>query len=449
MREIKRNVYKSEALHMKLSKRHLAIGAAFASVAVVAGLGLAAWIGYEPAIPEIARPSASSFDRGLVAKGEQLATVGDCIVCHTAPNGAPFAGARALPTPFGTLFSNNITPDEKTGIGSWSLAAFSRAIRQGVARDGSHLYPALPYEHFTHVNDDDLAAIYAFLMTRQPVSQQAPENQLLPGLGFRPLLAGWKLLFLRQTQFERQANESAEWNRGKYLVDGLAHCGGCHTPRNLAGGEERGREFAGGAAEGWNAPALDETNPFAAIWNVDSLFAYLKTGSDRGHSAAGGPMAPVAEGLSRLNDADVRAIAVYVDSRMHPSGEATPSAVAVVAANDSRSTAAAAHPEADLLFEGACSGCHAPGAPMNINGRPLLSFASDLRADDPRNAVQTLLQGIAPPGGKGAYMPSFSDTMTDRQLADLLAYARARFTDKPAWPNLEAVVGDIRKENAE
>ncbi|AYG64634.1 MULTISPECIES: c-type cytochrome [unclassified Rhizobium] len=434
---------------MNLSKRHLAIGAAFVSALIVTGLGIAAWIVYEPALSEIARPSPSSFDRGLVAKGEQLATVGDCIVCHTAPNGAPFAGARALPTPFGTLFSDNITPDEKTGIGAWSLPAFSRAMRQGVARDGSHLYPALPYEHFTHVSDDDLEAIYAFLMTRQPVSQPAPENQLLPGLGFRPLLAGWKLLFLQQTAFEPQANESAEWNRGKYLADGLAHCGGCHTPRNLAGGEERGREFAGGVAEGWNAPALDETNPSAASWNADSLFAYLKTGSDRGHSAAGGPMGPVAEGLSRLNDADVRAIAVYIASQMHPAREASPSVAAVETASDNRSTAAATHPEADLLFEGACSGCHAPRAPMNIIGRPLLSTASDLRADDPRNAVQTLLQGIVPPGEKGAYMPSFSSSMTDRQLTDLLAYARARFTDKPAWPNLEATVGDIRKENAQ
>ncbi len=434
---------------MKLSKRHLAIGAAFVSAMIATGVGIAAWIVYEPAFPEIARPSPSSFDRGLLAKGEQLATVGDCIVCHTAPNGAPFAGARALPTPFGTLFSNNITPDEKTGIGAWSFAAFSRAMRQGVGRDGSHLYPALPYEHFTHVGEDDLKAIYAFLMTRQPVSQQAPENKLLPGLGFRPLLAGWKLLFLRQSEFQPQANESAEWNRGKYLVDGLAHCGGCHTPRNLAGGEKRGREFAGGVAEGWNAPALDETNPSAAVWNADSLFAYLKTGSDREHSAAGGPMGPVAEGLSRLNDADVKAIAVYIDSRMHPSREGAPAAVAADAAIDNRSTAVAAHPDADLLFEGACSGCHAPRAPMNINGRPLLSSTSDLRADDPRNAVQTLLQGIASSGEKGAYMPSFSSTMTDRQLADVLAYARARFTDRPAWPDLEAIVGDIRKENAE
>ncbi|PKA39494.1 cytochrome C [Rhizobium sullae] len=429
---------------MKFSKRHFAIGLA-ASVAVVAGLGIATWIVYEPEIPKIPRPSVSSFDRALVARGEQLATVGDCIVCHTAPNGSPFAGTRALPTPFGTLYSNNITPDEETGIGNWSSTAFIRAMKQGVGRDGSHLYPALPYEHFTHVGDDDLKAIYAFLMTRQPVLLQAPENQLLPGLGFRPLLAGWKLLFLKQTEFEPQPNESAEWNRGKYLVDGLAHCGGCHTPRNIAGGEEGGREFAGGVAEGWNAPALDETNPSAASWNADSLFAYLKTGSDRSHSAAGGPMGPVAEGLSRLNDADVRAIAVYVDSRMHPAAVSGAQAPVI----DNRSTAAAGHPQADLLFDGACSGCHGERAPMSVNGRPLLSSASDLKADDPRNAVQTLLQGISPPGEKGAYMPSFSNMLTDKQLADLLAYARARFTDEQPWKDLDESVADIRKENDE
>ena len=430
---------------MKLLKQPLWGGAA---AVLIICLAVAAWLVYEPTIAKIDRPAATAFDASIVRRGEQLVAVGDCIYCPTAPNARPFAGSRTLPTPFGTLYSNNITPDEATGIGSWSLQAFIRAMKQGVARDGTHLYPALPYEHFTHVSDEDLQAVYAFLMTRQPVSQTAPDNKLLPGLGFRPLLAGWKLLFLDRTPFEQQTGESAQWNRGKYLVDGLGHCGGCHTPRNLAGGEERDRSFAGGIAEGWNAPPLDASNPTAARWNVASLFNYMKTGLDQGHSAAAGPMGPVAEGLSKLNDADVQAIAVYINSRMHPA-EATRAEVMPTMTTDNAAQAASAHPDAELLFNGACAGCHAPGAPMGTRGRPALSTASDLQDDDPRNAIQAVLQGVEPVGNRGAYMPSFSTILTDRQVSDLLAYARTRFTNRQGWKDLEAKVAGIRKENAE
>lgn len=431
---------------MTLTKRQLWIGTSVMAAAAVIGFGIAGWIVYEPEIPEIARPLASSFNPKLIARGEQLATVGDCIVCHTAEGGRPFAGARALPTPFGTLYSTNITPDAKTGIGAWSQAAFDRAMTRGVARDGSQLYPALPYEHFTHVKDADLTAIYAFLMTREAVSKQPPLNKLFPGLGFRPLLAGWKLLFLHEGTFEPDATQSAEWNRGKYLVDGLAHCGACHTPRNLLGGEERGREFGGGVAEGWNAPPLDASNPLKASWDETSLYTYLKTGIASGHSAAAGPMGPVTEGLSRVNDADVKAIATYIASRINPDATPTKQADAINHATE----AARTFPEAADLFQGACSGCHGDGAPMRRAGRPSLATASDLHADDPRNAIQVLLKGIAPPiQGAGPYMPALADNLTDKQVADLLAYARARFTDAEIWPDLQSKIASIRKENAQ
>jgi len=430
---------------MKVNKRILAKAVGGVSALAVIGIGLAAWCVYEPEIPKIPRPAKSSFDLATVARGEQLATVGDCIVCHTAPVGMPFAGAHALPTPFGTLYSSNITPDEATGIGNWSEKAFSRAMKRGVARDGAHLYPALPYEHFTLVSEGDLSALYAFLMTRQAVSQKAPENDLLPGLGFRPLLAGWKMLFLHEGRFEADESRSKEWNRGKYLVDGLAHCGGCHTPRNLAGGEERARAFAGGVAEGWNATPLDASNPAASTWTETSLFNYLKTGTDAHHGAAAGPMGPVSEGLSRLNDADVWAISVYIASRMHPAGGG---GQPVAAISDDAEQAAKNHVIGAQLFQGACSGCHGSGAPMSRQARASLSTVSSLKSDDPRNAVQALMQGIAPPSGEGPYMPPFSDNLTDNDLAEVLAYARARFTDAPAWKGLDAAVAAIRKENA-
>lgn len=431
---------------MTLTKRQLWIGTSALAAAAVIGLGIAGWIVYEPDIPPNARPLPSRFSPELISRGEQLATVGDCIVCHTTEGGRPFAGARALPTPFGTLYSTNITPDEKTGIGTWSQAAFDRAMTRGVARDGSQLYPALPYEHFTHVKAEDLAAIYAFLMTREAVSQAPPPNKLIPGLGFRPLLAGWKLLFLHEGAFEPDTTRSVEWNRGKYLVDGLAHCGACHTPRNLLGGEELGREFGGGVAEGWNAPPLDATNPMKDSWDAASLYSYLKTGMATGHSAAAGPMGPVTEGLSRLNDADVKAISTYIASRMNPDGAPTKPAQPI----DHAVQAQAAFPKAADLFQGACSGCHGDGAPMRQAGRPSLATASDLHADDPRNAIQTVLQGIAPPvQGAGPFMPAFANNLTDKQLADLLSYARARFTDAKSWPDLQSKIASIRKENAQ
>ncbi|AHK47359.1 diheme cytochrome c-type (plasmid) [Ensifer adhaerens OV14] len=417
--------------------RKLAGASAIALIALAAAFGYAC----EPSLDRISRPDKSSFDAETIRRGEQLAAVGDCIVCHTADGGAPFAGARPLSTPFGTLYSTNITPDETTGIGAWSQEAFIRAMQRGVSRDGRHLYPALPYEHFTRVADDDLRAIYTFLMTRRAVVQEAPANELLPGLGFRPLLAGWKLLFLHEGDFEPALDQTAEWNRGKYLVDGLGHCGGCHTPRNLAGGEEHRREFAGGVAEGWIAPALDGSNPSASQWSVNALHAYLKRGFAKDHGAAGGPMGPVSEGLSGVSDSDVTAIAVYIASVMQAGGVGPATAI------DKAGEAAEKFPEGASLFAGACAGCHEPGSPMSQQQRPSLSALTTMKMADPANAALTLVYGIPTVPGKGPLMPSYGQTMTNKELAALLAYVRARFTDKPAWDDLEAAVAAARSED--
>lgn len=429
------------------SKRTLAL-AAF-GVAAVAGGVVAAAIMYAPEIKPVDRPSPTSFDATEVARGAQLASIGDCIVCHTADGGKPFAGARALPTPFGTLYSDNITPDDTTGIGNWSFDAFKRAMVKGVARDGSHLYPALPYEHFTHVDDADLRAIYAFLMTRQPVQQVQPENDLLPGLGFRPLLAGWKFMFLHEGPVAQDPAQSAQWNRGKYLVEGLGHCGGCHTPRNILGAEERSADLSGGVAEGWIAPPLDQSNPSADRWDEASLKTYLTTGISGGHSAAGGPMGPVTEGLSTVNDADVQAISVYIASRMKPEAASGKGAsTAAMPQRDAPKSNNTFPAGTDTLFAGACGGCHMSGAPMQTAGRPPLSDVSDLHMQDPRNAIQAVLQGIAPASGHGPAMPAFADILTDRQIADLIGYARVNVADAAPWPDLAAQVSALRKEDA-
>lgn len=414
-------------------------------VAAVAALLLALTLAWRPEIPKVAPPVSGSFSPALVMKGAALARVGDCAVCHTADGGRVFAGARPLATPFGTLFSDNITPDPETGIGNWSEAAFRRAMKEGVSRNGSHLYPALPYEHFTHVNDDDLAALYAFFMTRRPVRQIAPENRLIFPLGFRPLLAGWKLLFLREGPTAIAPAKSPEWNRGAYLVEGLGHCGGCHSPRNLAGGEDRSRAYAGGFAEGWRAPALDASNPAARRWTVAALEQYLRTGISPEHSAAAGPMGPVVESLSQAPPADVHAIAVYVASLMDNAG-GLPAAPTV----DQAEHAAKLFPEGNQLFAGACAGCHVRGAPMLAQGRPVLGLASSLRDDDPTSAVQAVLAGIQPPvARRGPMMPSFANGLTDEQIAQVLGYARARFTDRAPWPDIAPKIARMRKETAQ
>jgi len=425
-----------------MQKRSVRLAAIIAVLA--AGGALAST--WRPAIAPIAPPEPASFPAQVVARGAVLAKLGDCAVCHTADGGRPLAGARPLATPFGTLYSDNLTPDPETGIGQWSAAAFRRAMKDGVARDGSHLYPALPYEHFTHVADADLDALYAYLMTRAPVHQAAPANRLIPPLGFRPLLAGWKLLFLHHGPVPVDPARSAQWNRGAYLVEGLGHCGGCHTPRNLAGGEEGWHAYAGGLAEGWHAPALDAANPAARRWTPDALYTYLRTGISPDHSAAAGPMGPVTESLSTVPDADVRAIATYIAARMagHETGDGTPRPI------DAPARAAAVAPAGAVLFAGACAGCHGSGAPMLAQGRPQLGLASSLTDPDPTSASQAVLRGIEPPvAGRGPKMPPFADSLTDAQVAEVLAYVRARYTNLPAWTGLAQRVRAARKESAQ
>src|SRR5436305_5263528 len=261
-----------------------------------------------------------SFAPDLIKRGGALAALGYCASCHTAEAGKPFAGGRPLATPFGTICGTNITADPETGIGSWSQAAFNRAMRDGVDRAGRDLYPAFPYDHFTKLTDEDLSALYAFLMTREAVHAGNPSNQLAFPYNVRPLLAGWKLLYLDKDRVRRDESKSAEWNRGAYLVDALSHCGACHTPRDRLGAEIASRRFEGGDAEDWWAPPLNRTSPSPVAWSEENLFNYLRSW-DAGHGGAAGPMAPVVAALATVPEQDVRAIAAYVASTLGKSGE--------------------------------------------------------------------------------------------------------------------------------
>ena len=240
--------------------RSAIIGGTIAALAI-GGLGAAFAVAWRPAIAAIDPPAPQSFAPDLIKRGRELAAIGNCNDCHTVRGGKNFAGGLPVPTPFGTIFSSNITPDAETGIGRWSEAAFRRAMRSGVNREGQHLYPTFPYDHFTNVSDEDDRALYAFLMTRQPVRAAARENQLSFPFNQRIAIAGWKLLFLRHDTYQPDSKQSAEWNRGAYLVEGLAHCGACHTPRNALGAERTRAAFAGGDVDDWHAYAINGQSP--------------------------------------------------------------------------------------------------------------------------------------------------------------------------------------------
>ena len=290
-----------------------------AACAVLAGAGfLFAW---RAPIEPISPPDPRSFEPALVRRGAELAAIGNCNTCHTAPGGKSFAGGVGVPTPFGTIYSTNITPDAQTGIGGWSEDAFQRSMREGVERTGHHLYPAFPYDHFTRVSDEDNKAIYAYLMSREPIRAAAPANDLRFPFNQRILLAGWKLLFLHPGPYQPVASRSEAWNRGAYLAEGLAHCGACHTPRNAFGAEMKDNSYAGGESEGWTGYALNSQSPAPVAWDAQALYDFLRKGWQGAHGLARGPMAPVAGNLSSVNATDVRAIAVYVASLM---GEPTP-----------------------------------------------------------------------------------------------------------------------------
>lgn len=428
-----------------------------ALLGLLAAGAAAAWALRHPAIAPIAPPDPASFDPALVARGAALAGIGNCAVCHTRPGGPRYAGGLALPTPFGTIHVTNITPDPETGIGTWSEAAFIRAMREGIDREGRHLYPAFPYDYYTRVTDEDLRAIYAYLMTREPVHAPALPNGLAFPFNIRLLMEGWNTLFHRPGPFVPDPARDAEWNRGAYLVEGLGHCGACHSPRNRFGAPARTGEpgaYGGGWAEGWYAPPLTAAAEGPVPWTQLALVNYLIDGWDENHGLAAGPMIPVVNDLYDQDEDDVFAIAAYL---MHlKGGEPDPAAHE---AGVRRIRAAAerlewGHPEAPPtpsdpalaagaeLFRSQCAECHRQG------GKPVpLALTPTVHAPDPDNLIQVILWGIQPPprGAPDRGMPGrHIQIADDAALADLVAFVRDRYTDRPAWADVPARVRAIR-----
>jgi mono/diheme cytochrome c family protein len=420
---------------------------------VIGGLTIAGAVAafaliWRPAIAAIEPPPAqNSFDAALVKRGRDLAAIGNCNDCHTARGDKAFAGGVAVPTPFGTIFSSNITPDAATGIGRWSEAAFRRAMRSGVDRDGRHLYPTFPYDHFTNVTDADDQALYAFLMTRPPVRAPARANQLSFPLDQRFVIAGWKLLFLRHGTYQPDSTQSAEWNRGAYLVEGLAHCSACHTPRNALGAERASAPFSGGDVDDWHAYAINAQSPAPVPWDADALFVYLRDGWHPDHGVARGPMAQVVRNLSEVPQSDIRAIATYMAGVFGvPTPDRKLQGEAVLAQAKSNSVPSPPANEAGAsIYAAACATCHESGRALPYGGVNL-GLSTAISSPDPRNAANIVLSGVRPvEGERSPIMPGFASSMNDGQITALLNYLRARFSNQPAWTGVEKTVEDARR----
>jgi mono/diheme cytochrome c family protein len=361
----------------------------------------------------------------LIARGEYLARAADCTACHTAKGGKAFAGGRAFKLPFGTLYTPNITPDADTGIGSWSDAEFVRAVHNGIAKDGTRLYPAFPYASYTMLTDEDVLAIKAFLFSVPAVHRANTPSALAFPFNQRWLMAIWGVLFNPNDRFKPLPGRSPEWNRGAYLVEAAAHCGECHSPRNLMQAIDNRSKFAGGVAEGWTAYNITlDAQSGVGDWTPAEISKYLSAGHAQGRGSASGPMAEAIDmSLRHLTPSDVAAMATYLKT-VPPvrSKELPPVAKRVTELNRDD-----AEPSGKRVFEGACASCHAwSGGGATI---PEAALSGSRAVNDPSatNVVQMILNGTGPVAPGSPFMPGFAVSYGNDEIAALSNYVTARF----------------------
>ncbi|WP_153100925.1 c-type cytochrome [Paraburkholderia hayleyella] len=399
------------------------------------------------AAPATTTTAAASSPEALVQRGAYLARAGDCIACHTAAKGQPFAGGLPIDTPFGTIYSSNITPDKVTGIGSYTFADFDHAVREGKSKRYGHLYPAMPYPSYRILSHDDMRALYAYFMQGvTPVKQADRPTGLKFPFNIRMLMMGWNLLFIKgEPHYAYDATQSAQWNRGAYLIQGLAHCGACHTPHGVAGeekafsanGSKNARQYLGGETlGGWNAPTLTgDIRRGLAGWSADQIAEFLKTGRTA-HSAAFGAMTDVINDSTQyLSNADLDAMAVYLKS-LSAQPHAAPLQAASGATAAVEATAATnALRNGDLSARGArvyldnCNACHrsdGTGAALTF---PSLANNPVIRSPDPTSLIHIVLSGSKMPAAMldpaPLAMPDFGWRLTDQQVADVLTFIRS------------------------
>ncbi|MEN4936917.1 cytochrome c [Stenotrophomonas sp. TWI1151] len=394
-----------------------------------------------------------------VERGRYLSVAADCVACHTSPKqGKPYAGGYAIASPLGEIWASNITPSTSHGIGNYTEADFAKAVREGVRKDGAHLYPAMPYTSYAKLTDEDIHALYVYFMQAvAPVGEEARTTELPFPFSVRSSMAVWNLLFLDKTPFKPDPAQSAQWNRGAYLVEGLAHCSSCHSPRGLMMQEVGGKAFAGGSLGDWYAPNIT-SHPISGIggWTDDELAQYLKTGRAEGKGQAGGGMAEaVTNSLSKLRDEDISAIVTYL--RTVPAvadKDATRAAFAWGDAATAPGEPAIRGTDAPIasgavLYSGLCASCHGSrGEGSNDGYYPSLVHNSTVGMVRPQNLVATIIGGIdREVDSEHVLMPHFSEgsyvqALSDADIAAVATYVRTTFG--PGDQVTEAQVALIR-----
>jgi mono/diheme cytochrome c family protein len=366
-----------------------------------------------------------------IERGRYLVTLGDCAACHTTPNGKPFAGGLPIQTPFGVIYTPNITPDRQTGIGAWSDEQFYKAMHEGVSADGRRLYPAFPYPYYTRVNRDDVQAIRDYLNTLQPISNTPPANKLPFPLNERIVMKPWDWLFFDDGTFKADPKKSTQWNRGAYLVEGLGHCGACHTPKNVAGADEDKKHLEGSNLQNWAAPDL--TNDKAAglnSWSEDDIVAYLKTGRNA-HSSATGPMSDViVDSTSKMKVDDLFAMATYLKDLPDSNDNRTNPQPQRLDANVAKS--------GEAIYLDQCAACHRSTGEGVPGYFPPLKGSANAQQHDPTTVLRLILEGArsVPTDLRPTplSMPAFDWKLSDEQIAAVASYVRN------SWGNSAPVV---------
>jgi mono/diheme cytochrome c family protein len=377
-----------------------------------------------------------------IQRGRYLATLSDCASCHTVTgSNQPLAGGRAIETPFGNIAAPNITPDLETGIGSWSDDAFDAAVRKGLRRNGSRLYPAMPYTAYTKMSRDDVLAIRAYLNTVTPVHNDVVANTLPFPFNIRASMRVWNALYFNRGNYKPDSQKSTEWNRGAFLVDGPGHCGACHTPKTFLGGDRTDQYLRGGFLQGWSAPDITgDARVGVGAWSSEDLVAYLKSGHNR-VSAATGPMAEVVSlSTAQMTDPDLKAIATYLKSL--PGKQDHPQSLLK---EDPAMVAGAA------IYRDQCSSCHGIDGKGVAKLFPSIADSPMVKSDDPTTSIRIVLRGARSVGTQAqptaAGMPSYGRQLNDAQVAAVLTYIRNNWGDAAA-PVEAADVARVRSDTA-
>ena len=378
---------------------------------------------------------ASLASADPIVRGEYLAQAADCAACHTVKGGKPFAGGLAFKLPFGTLYSSNITPDKATGIGGWSDADFLRAVHEGIAADGTRLYPAFPYASYTMMTDEDALAIKAYLFSLPPVQAETPASTLRFPFNQRWLMVFWSAFFNPNERYAPNTAQSPKWNRGAYLAEAMGHCGDCHTPRNLMQALDNRKKFMGSIAAGWKAYNLTpDQETGVGSWSDETLAQFIHTGHVDGYGTASGPMGEAIDNsLSHLKPEDITALVVYLRTVPSISDPALPAPKTAPASASPKDGTAEADARGAALFAGACASCHGWTGKSPVLA--IATFTGARAVNDPtaRNVAQVIVWGATRETANGpAVMPAFGHAYSNVEIAELANYVTKRFGAAPS-----------------